>query len=218
MIKAVCFDLWNTLIYCPTKDRLNEIISLLGLEGRTDYRRIIEDAEKTMFKDSSVNDRKFFEWLCAEHNVKKGVEDIDSAVRIWESRLNGVKLFPEAMEVIGKLGEKHKLALVSNIEGSGVKYMREKQGELLKHFDEVIMSCEVGLAKPDERIFKLACRKLKTKPPETMMVGDYPRIDYDGALKAGLKAVLVDRNGIYGEGFKKIKSLRDLEELIANER
>ena len=214
MVDTVLFDLWNTLIYCPTKDRLTEVIKLLGLEGKVDYKRLIEDAEKTMFLDAKFNDRKFFKWVCEKYMVSCDGKKLDAAVRIWKSRLDGAKLFPESVEVIERLGKVYKLGLVSNIEASGVEYMRRRHDMLLKHFDVVIMSCNVGLAKPDERIFKLAMEKLKSKPDETVMVGDYPRVDIESALNAGLHAVLIDRGGVHACRHMKVKSLNDLDEVI----
>jgi len=35
------------------------------------------------------------------------------------------------------------------------------------------------------------------------MVGDSPELDYDGALAAGLRAVLLDRDDVYGDGDRR---------------
>lgn len=56
-------------------------------------------------------------------------------------------------------------------------------------FDQMILSFEVGITKPDPRIFHLACEKLDTKPTETVLIDDVDR--YCQAARAeGLNAIL----------------------------
>lgn len=58
----------------------------------------------------------------------------------------------------------------------------------------VVASEEVGAAKPDPRIFLAACEAVDTVPDETLMVGDDLRGDVLGALRAGLRAVWLNRD------------------------
>ena len=83
-----------------------------------------------------------------------------------------------------------KLAIVSNSEGT-VEAMLEEVG-LRRHFDTVVDSWVVGVAKPDPRIFHLALDRLGVGPAEAIMVGDTPDKDIAGAQAAGTAAVLID--------------------------
>ena len=58
--------------------------------------------------------------------------------------------------------------------------------------DELVLSDEVGLLKPDPAIFRLACARLGVDPAVTVMVGDNPDAD-GGAVAAGCRFVLVPR-------------------------
>jgi len=60
-------------------------------------------------------------------------------------------------------------------------------GEL---FDDVVDSSEVGMRKPDLRIFALACERLGVEPARALFLDDHPG-NVDAAKKAGLEAVLV---------------------------
>jgi Predicted hydrolase (HAD superfamily) len=60
--------------------------------------------------------------------------------------------------------------------------------------DEVVLSFEVGLVKPDRRIFEHTVHLLGSTPSRCLMVGDSPLHD-GGAVRAGIPTVLVPRSG-----------------------
>lgn len=61
---------------------------------------------------------------------------------------------------------------------------------LLEHLDDVVLSVEVGLVKPDPRIFTLAARRLGVGTADCVMLGDSASTD-GGAPSAGIATVLV---------------------------
>ena len=56
-------------------------------------------------------------------------------------------------------------------------------------FDEVVVSGDYKIQKPDTRIFQIACDKLKLSPNETAMVGDTFFTDLSGAMRIGMQPV-----------------------------
>ncbi len=58
---------------------------------------------------------------------------------------------------------------------------------MLKYFDCVTDSGELGVAKPDKRIFRRALRKLKCPASKSAMVGDSIKRDMLGAEKTGMR-------------------------------
>jgi putative hydrolase of the HAD superfamily len=83
--------------------------------------------------------------------------------------------------------------------------------------DRVVVSAEVGAAKPAREIFERALREVQCAASRAVFVGDSPETDVAGALGAGLRAVLLDR-GTAGEGIEgveRIFTLEGLDELIA---
>jgi putative hydrolase of the HAD superfamily len=75
---------------------------------------------------------------------------------------------------------------------------------------------DLGFAKPDESAFRLACRRLDTKPEEVVSVGDRYDLDVLPARAAGLSAIHLDRKGLAGHADEpRIQSLRDLPATIA---
>ena len=60
---------------------------------------------------------------------------------------------------------------------------------IAEFFDSMIFSDEIGIRKPDPRIFRLAAKKLKTKSHEAIHIGDNLKTDVWGAKNAGFRAI-----------------------------
>jgi putative hydrolase of the HAD superfamily len=67
------------------------------------------------------------------------------------------------------------------------------------HFSFVLAAGEVGSWKPDPKIFHHAARLAKSKPEETVYIGDNYFADIIGARRAGLHPVLYDRRGLFSD-------------------
>jgi FMN phosphatase YigB (HAD superfamily) len=79
--------------------------------------------------------------------------------------------------------------------------------------DGVLTSAEVGEAKPGGAMFRDALSLAAARPEEAVHVGDSVEHDVAGALAAGLRAVLVDRDGAAGPvpaGVRVLPTLRTL--------
>jgi REG-2-like HAD superfamily hydrolase len=80
---------------------------------------------------------------------------------------------------------------------------------------DVVSSAEVGLHKPDPRIFRLACDRVGVDPAEAAHVGDHHYADYLGARALGMTAVLIDRHGTEADhGVVPINTLDALEDAL----
>lgn len=85
--------------------------------------------------------------------------------------------------------------------------------------DFVVISAEVGVRKPDARIFEVALGKAGVAPHEALHVGDLPDEDLEGARRAGVRGVLIDREkritGVEAPaGVPVVRSLNDLGPLL----
>jgi putative hydrolase of the HAD superfamily len=116
-----------------------------------------------------------------------------------------------ALEALHELGLP--LAVVSNFD----THLRDllRQLDLLHHFEFVIVSAEVGIAKPEPGIFELAVARAKRPRERLLYVGDHVGDDIEGAWGAGLDAVLIDRANRQPEALcPRIGSLVDLVEYV----
>jgi len=137
----------------------------------------------------------------------------EHAARIWDVLgPASLVLFPEVRGVLSSLKRAgYRTAVVSNWQCGLAHFCFELGigGEL----DHVIASAEVGAAKPDNAIFLEACRRLELPPGRVLHVGDTIIDDVEGAQRAGLRAVLVQRQIIGGEVERR--SVANLEEVLA---
>jgi FMN phosphatase YigB (HAD superfamily) len=86
--------------------------------------------------------------------------------------------------------------VISNSNGS-IRSILSSLG-LVEHLDFVLDSHEVGVEKPDPKIFQLALSRAGVAPTEAAYVGDLYSIDVRGARAAGMRAVLLDPGGHWG--------------------
>jgi HAD superfamily hydrolase (TIGR01662 family) len=107
-----------------------------------------------------------------------------------------------------------KLAIVCNtpLQGEVIDDHLRMEG-LLDFFPVRIYSSDVGFRKPNPRIFRTALDELRVDPGDALYVGDTIRADIDGALKAGMHAVLRCKSDA-ASCERSDGSIRDLSELL----
>ena len=114
---------------------------------------------------------------------------------------------PQALERLQRRGLT--LAVVSNSDGTCAQSLDE--AGLLRHLSFVIDSAEVGVEKPDPRIFEIAIDRCGATPQRTLYVGDLYHADVIGARRAGLHALLLDPYGDWPE--MDCETAKDLTEV-----
>lgn len=84
---------------------------------------------------------------------------------------------------------------------------------ILPEFEVVVVSSRIGIEKPEPAIFQRAIECAQVAPSRAIHVGDHEEKDVQGARRAGLHSVLLDRES-HPTRSDAISSLRDLPELI----
>ena len=113
-----------------------------------------------------------------------------------------------------------RLGIVSNADGLMGARLRER--ELVQvgpgmgtPVDCVIDSGDVGVMKPDERIFKIALDAMGLEAEDAWYIGDMPAIDVVGACRGGLRPFIIDPLGIHpSDEYTPVPSLNALAELV----
>ncbi len=99
-------------------------------------------------------------------------------------------------QLLKKLRAKYKLGLVSNFAYAPGFWRILRRFKLTGFFDAIVVSGELGLRKPHEKIFQEALDKLDANPEDAVFVGDSLKADVNGAKKLGLKTILVENVGV----------------------
>ena len=121
---------------------------------------------------------------------------VDELARIFPSIRRSLRpIDPEADTILDTLGIDHVLGLVTN---GAPDLQREKLAAsgLESRFASTVISGELGIGKPDARIFDRALHELGVAAGDAVMVGDSLERDVAGARAAGLRSVWVDRTGM----------------------
>jgi putative hydrolase of the HAD superfamily len=102
--------------------------------------------------------------------------------------------FPDALPTLRGLHEQSKtLAVVSNWDLALPTLLAELG--LAEFFNFVLPSAEIGIEKPDGRIFRLALQRLGLRSQEVVHIGDQYEADVVGARAVGITPILLDRKG-----------------------
>jgi putative hydrolase of the HAD superfamily len=118
--------------------------------------------------------------------------------------------YPEVPEVLWRLrAEGARLAVVSNWDVSLHDVL--ERTALRPLVDAVVISAELGVAKPDPAIFRAALERLDATADDALHVGDSLEHDVAGARAAGLEAILVARDGARApDGVRTVSSLTEI--------
>lgn len=186
-------DLDHTLFDSDTSElaAFSQAMGLAGVtafDGHADaFRRInlelwaaVERGELTPQQVKTLR----FERLVAEAALEA---DHDAMAHAYVTGLaDSGELYPDALDVLGALSGHARLALVTN--GlSEVQRARIERTGILELFDAVVISAEVGTAKPAKEIFDIAFRMLGGPAKESaVMVGDNLASDIMGGTNYGI--------------------------------
>jgi putative hydrolase of the HAD superfamily len=116
-------------------------------------------------------------------------EQADAALAALETRLASLPHIDAEMRALVerlRAGNRVKLGMLSNADRGWTERLRARGGRL---FDDVVASGDVGVAKPDPAIFRLAAKRLGVDPDACLMIDDQAQ-HVDGARAAGLRAHL----------------------------
>jgi FMN phosphatase YigB (HAD superfamily) len=128
------------------------------------------------------------------------------------------RLFPETLGVLDLLAaESIPCAIVSNFDGLLLEILDHL--DLRRRVQAVVYSGEIGVYKPDARIFARATTALGVSAERAVMIGDSPYSDIGGARAFGLRAILIDRTGRHaGHDGEVATSLAELPSLLFGAR
>lgn len=192
-IRAVIFDLGGVLV--RTEDRLPRTLlaERLGLTFEL-LSSLVFDSESahqaTLGRISTA-----VQWEAVRQALNLSEQEFALARQeFW----GGDVLDTELVDYIRGLRSSYRTALLSNA-WDNLRDVLAEHWRILDTFDQVIISAEVGIAKPEQSIYQLTLERLGVAPGEAVLVDDF-ETNLEGARAAGLLAIpFRDRRQVIAE-------------------
>jgi len=121
--------------------------------------------------------------------------------------------YPCVEDVVMRLSNRYRLAVISNTMSDTPRHVLRSLG-LNHHFMVILCSRDLGVRKPDPRIFHHVLQRMDVRPEEAVHVGDSLEADVEGALKAGMKAIWVRGSQPESWSGPTIKTICELPEML----
>nr|WP_314115381.1 YjjG family noncanonical pyrimidine nucleotidase [uncultured Leptotrichia sp.] len=232
--KLVLIDLDDTLFDYPKTEKeafrntFKELGFFMESELSNEKKEEIYEKIKDRYKDVNLQLWKDLEKGAVNKDrlkvvrFEKIIEEFDLKYDLYEMselylKKLGEGIFPfEATEKLCEyLHSKYKVGIVTN----GIKevqHSRIENSKIAKYIDKIIISDEVGVNKPDKRIFEYAMNYFEIMDKsEVIMIGDSLGADIKGGQNAGIDTCWVNlRNNVNDTGIVPKYEVRKLEELF----
>lgn len=181
-IRAVIWDLGGVLVRTEDYTSRDRLAASLGLSR--------EELEDLVFSKDS-GDRAQLGLISVEQHSENlrqrfGLQRSEMD-RFWKDFWGGDRLDAELVTFIRSLRARYKTGLLSNA-FSDLRHYVTHVWKFADAFDEMVISAEVGLVKPDAQIYHLALQRLGIAPQEAVFIDDMPR-NVEGARAANMHAI-----------------------------
>lgn len=185
MHKAILFDLGRVLIHFDFMRGYRALEGLCPYAAEEIPRRLAGTGLVERFETGLVEPRAFVGEMCRLLDLRV---DYDQFRAIWSSIFTDI-LVPESL-LIG-LKRRYRLVLVSNTNALHFEMLREAYGDLLRHFDDLVLSYEVKAMKPQPEIYQVALARARCSPAECFYTDDIAAY-VDAARGMGIDSVLFE--------------------------
>jgi len=232
-IRAVTFDLWNTLIEVVsyTDARVNALYDAATRAGYTGPAEAAVEAyrgatawyeREWRTRHVQVDSGARLDYMLCELGVELAPADRAALAEEFEKVFlrSPPPLTPGALEAVTRLSPRYRLGVISDTgitPGRAMRRYFEERG-LMGHFSSLVFSDETGLCKPHPDVFTRALRELGAEPCEAVHVGDLLRTDIAGAKGVGMRSVWVRSPYQDGESDAQpdyvIDSLHELPDIL----
>lgn len=224
MIKAVVFDLDNTLVdFMKMKRRaIEEAIPAMidaGLEITPDFANKIIDE---IYKEQGIEYQQVFDEFLKRVLQKVNYKILSAGIVAYRRAREAALIpYPHVYSTLNKLLKLGiKMGILSDAP-SKEAWLRLAYLNFHHIFDAVVTFDDTGVRKPHPLPFKMILERLAVQPNEALMVGDWAERDIVGAAKVGMKTAFAR----YGDTFNTehhgadfdLKDIRELEDIIIKE-
>ena len=221
-IRAVFFDIDGTLFSTSefaSRAREASVDAMVGAGLPVSREELLEELAEVVLEFSSNYEKHFDKLLLRlPRRTLKGLNPavITAAgiVAYHDTKTRLLEPFVDAVEVLRRLRQTE-LLLGIITEGLEIKQAEKMvRLRLLEFFQQksIFISHQVGISKPNPKLYQRACIDLNLRPSECVYVGDNPLMDIDPANEIGMITVLVQRE----DRFRNIVGQSPPDHIIQN--
>jgi epoxide hydrolase-like predicted phosphatase len=206
VIKTIIFDFGGVLYNTPNRTSLSRWGKMFGFNDHPEFAAMIENPhESSLVRDiclGVISEREMWRQMAEKWHIKPGV------LRYLRQQMNSKRRLNQPLvKLLADLQIDYQTAILSNA-GDDSRELMERSLQLDRFVDEIIISAEEGLIKPDPRIYQLAIDRLDTSPAATLFIDDLQE-NIDAARGLGMQSVHHTDNE---------KTIRDIDEILRAER
>lgn len=182
MLRAIIFDFGGVILRTVDRSHRRAWDKRLNLAPGTVEELFFNSPAGQRAQRGAVSEAE--QWRIVGGDLKLSDAEL---TQLQEDFWAGDALNDEVVGVIQALRPRYRVGLLSNAM-SGLRRSLAEDYQLDSHFDAIIISAEIGVMKPDPRIYRHALRALGCEPGEALFVDDLPA-NVTGAREAGLNAL-----------------------------
>lgn len=232
MIKAVFFDMYNTLICYnpPREESQSNSLKKFGFDLTPEQLALPviaadeyfyeENAKLALAKRSDEEKKNLWAQyeavLLQEAGITPTKELISNMLIEMKNFKYEMVLYDDVIPTLTAIKKRGLITgLVSNVD-KDISSMLEKL-ELKALLDIIVTSQEAGFTKPHREIFEVAANEAGIKAEEALFIGDQYKVDVLGSVNADMSGVLLDRADYYkDDGIEepRINNLGQLFDLL----
>ncbi len=212
-IRAIAFDLWNTLIGCaaPVNPMLR-LLEAVRAAGAPDPLTLVSEATMTSPLPGLAAALEELERRLG-CRLARGRERA-RLLGLWRCTTGCNHVFEDVEPSLRRLRQRYRIGVISNTQSFDLEFWERSAARALMEVE--VLSYEERVLKPDTRLFRRFARALGVRPQQVLMVGDNMRDDIEGSRAAGFEAVRIRRNApslSHREPSGNDTTVRDLNEL-----
>ncbi|MCE9582703.1 MAG: HAD-IA family hydrolase [Planctomycetes bacterium] len=226
-LQAIFFDVDDTLYSTSefaAKARKRSMEAMVALGVKMPVEELERELEEVIAEFSSNYEHHFDKLLLriprkAWEGLNRAVLIAGAIVAYHETKSRELVAYPDAAELLRKLA---KTSLVRGVITSGLEIKQAEKLVRLQVLDflspgAIFISDQIGISKPNRKLYMRACDSLGVSPKSAMYVGDHPLHDIDPANAIGMATVLVKRGGRHSGEVGRTKATHEVKEFGALE-
>ena len=181
-IQAVIWDIGGVLVRTEDYAPRQRLAERLGLSREALESLVFGGEMGQKAQLGVISAQELLTFVCREVGYP-----VDEAARFEQEFFAGDQVDEELVNYIRFLKGHYRTGIISNA-WDDVRPMIEGGWDIADAFDQIVLSAEAKLGKPDARIYHLALEKLQVSPEEAVFIDDFAR-NIEGAQTVGIYAI-----------------------------